>query len=116
MTCRYFLTKYRSRSSGRAFKKLILSHRCNRMERFFKYKLDHLFFWVITVFFHAYTRTTLIEKAGYGQFFLEIGLRNTILAVVIYFNLRRLWPIFLQQGKYVTYVVLLLTSLAVYIS
>ena len=85
------------------------------MERFFKYKLDHVFFWTVTVLFHAYTRTKLISEAGYTQFFLEIILRNSLLAVPIYINMQLLWPRFLQKGRYITYVLLLIASLAVYV-
>jgi len=85
------------------------------MDRFFNYKLDHLFFWTITVLFHAYTRTDLIEHVGYSQFFLEIILRNTMLALPIYLNLWVLWPELLRRGKYLLYGTLLLVSLAVYV-
>jgi len=85
------------------------------MDRFFKYKLDHLFFWTVTILFHAYTRIHLIEQAGYAQFTLEIFLRNAMLALPIYLNLRWLWPSFLNQGKYFLYGILLLASLAVYV-
>lgn len=54
------------------------------MNQFFKNKLDHLLFWVLTVFFHAYTRVTLISKAGVDQFLLEVVLRNILLAGAIY--------------------------------
>ena len=85
------------------------------MERFFKYKLDHFFFWATTVFFHAYTHTDIIAKAGYVQFFLEIIWRNVALAALIYVNLRLLWPRFLQQGKYVQYGLLLIVALVAFV-
>jgi len=67
------------------------------MDRFWKYKLDHGLFWIGTVFFHAYTRLGLIQKAGVGQFLAEIVVRNTLLAAVIYLNLFILIPRFTQQ-------------------
>ncbi len=84
------------------------------MDRFWKYKLDHWFFWTATVFFHAYTRVGLISKAGMGQFLLEIAVRNALLAFVIYLNLLVLIPRFVQNKKYVTYVLLLSLGFAFY--
>ena len=84
------------------------------MDRFWKYKLDHLLFWIGTVFFHAYTRLGLIQKAGTGQFLLEIVVRNVLLATVIYVNLFVLIPRFTQHKKYASYAFLLLFSLLVY--
>src|ERR1041385_7333952 len=72
-TGRFFLTNSRLRNSTAPRKQLIL---VGDMEKFFRYKLDHIFFWAVTVFFHAYTHTDLIARAGYTQFFLEIVLRK----------------------------------------
>ena len=69
------------------------------MDRFWKYRLDHGLFWTGTVFFHAFTRLGLIQKAGEGQFLLEIVVRNTLLAGVIYVNLLVLIPRLAQQKK-----------------
>jgi two-component system LytT family sensor kinase len=85
------------------------------MERFWKYKLDHLIFWTATVCFHMYTRLPLIAKAGAGQFFLEVIARNALLALVIYINLLYLIPRFAQQKKWLVYVVLLALDLALYV-
>ncbi|HLZ15422.1 MAG TPA: hypothetical protein VKQ08_00180, partial [Cyclobacteriaceae bacterium] len=85
------------------------------MNRFLKYRLDHVFFWSVTVLFHAYTRTDLIERAGYGQFLLEIILRNGLLALPIYANLRFLWPTFLKKGNYFMYFSWLTASLTFYV-
>lgn len=57
------------------------------MSRFFAYKFDHILFWILTVSFHAYTRLPWINKAGLGQFFLEIIIRNGLLACSIYLAL-----------------------------
>lgn len=84
------------------------------MARFWKYKLDHWLFWGTTIFFHAYTRLWLIPGAGSGQFLLEIFVRNMLLAAVIYLNLLILIPRFPQQKKYLSYALMLLTSLVVY--
>lgn len=57
------------------------------MNRFFRYHLDHVLFWTLTIGFHAYTRMHLIDKVSVLQFGLEIIVRNALLAGVIYFNL-----------------------------
>lgn len=62
------------------------------MNRFFQYRLDHVLFWALTIFFHAYTRVSLVEKAGVFQFALELVVRNVMLAVLIYGNLLLIIP------------------------
>lgn len=86
------------------------------MERFWKYKLDHVIFWSATIVFHMFTRLHLISKAGFGDFLLEIVLRNGLLAIAIYVNLRFLIPRFAQQKKWLLYVVLLLADFAFYVA
>lgn len=71
------------------------------MSRFFRYHIDHILFWALTIGFHAYTRTYLIQKANAFQFALEIIVRNTLLAGVIYFNL---WVVIPRTGKGNTFV------------
>lgn len=93
------MTKCALGGSTWPLKQLILN-----MERLFKYKLDHLIFWIITIFFHIYTRTLLIIKADFAQFLLEIVVRNILLAFVIYVTLGILWPMFLPQKKYLAFV------------
>lgn len=44
-------------------------------------------FWTLTVGFHAYTHAGLIDQAGFGQFLLELLVRDGLLAIVIYTNL-----------------------------
>lgn len=85
------------------------------MERFWKYKLDHLLFWVITVGFHVYTRMYVIELAGWGQFLFEVIIRNGLLAAVIYANTEYLIPTYAQQQKIVAYLLGLLLCFAFYI-
>ncbi len=84
------------------------------MDRFFRYKLDHILFWALTIFFHAYTRTTLINNAGVGQFVMEIVLRNSLLALAIYISLLVVIPQ-LTRGKILSAVFILLASLVFYV-
>lgn len=84
------------------------------MERFWKYRLDHVIFWVATVTFHMFTRFHLIASVGVGQFLLEVVVRNLLLAFVIYLNIFVLIPRFAQQRKWIIYAALLLLDLAFY--
>lgn len=86
------------------------------MDRFWKYKIDHLIFWMATVGFHMSTKAGLIRQAGVGHFFLESVIRNGLLALLIYFNLFVLVPRFAQKGKIPEYVALLALSLASYVA
>jgi sensor histidine kinase YesM len=85
------------------------------MDRFWKYKIDHIIFWLATVGFHMFTRLHLIGKAGFGQFLLEIVVRNGLLAAMIYFNLLVLIPKFAQRKKVGSYVILLIATLGLYV-
>lgn len=85
------------------------------MERFWKYKLDHVVFSTATVLFHMFTRFALIPKAGLGQFALEIIVRNGLLAIVIYVNLLLLIPAFAQKRKWAVYVGLVIVDIALYV-
>jgi two-component system LytT family sensor kinase len=85
------------------------------VEKFWRYKLDHILFWLITIGFHFYTKFWLIEMAGIGQFALEIMLRNVLLAIIIYTNLRFLIPYFAQKRQPILYVMGLLACFGFYV-
>ncbi len=84
------------------------------MVKFWRYKVDHIIFWVATVAFHMYTRLGLISTAGIDQFMLEIIVRNGLLACTVYLNLLVLIPIFSRQKNVLLYVLLLCLSLVGY--
>lgn len=85
------------------------------MNWFLRYKLDHVLFWVLTVFFHGYTRVWLIDQHGAGQFIVELVVRNGLLAIVIYVNLLIIIPR-LNSGKNMfSTSLLLLASLVFYV-
>ena len=86
------------------------------MDRFWKYKVDHLIFWAATIGFHMFTKSGLIQSAGIEHFVLESLVRNGLLALLIYLNVIVLMPRFAQQGRFVEYVCLLAVSLAGYVS
>jgi len=81
---------------------------------FWKYKLDHILFWTITIIFHVYNRSYLISKAGWDQFILEILIRNGLLAIIIYINILILMPRFFQTKKYGSFLSLILLLLIFY--
>src|SRR5688500_7026088 len=85
------------------------------MERFWKYKLDHVIFWAATVFFHMFTRIQLIPKVGFGQYLLEIIVRNGLLATLIYTNLFVLIPTFAHKRKWAHYITFLILGFVGYI-
>jgi two-component system, LytTR family, sensor kinase len=84
------------------------------MNRFWRYKVDHIIFWTVTVAFHMFTRTELIREQGADQFVLEVVVRNGLLAILIYFNWLVLVPKFAQQKQIVAYIVSLLFAIILY--
>jgi sensor histidine kinase YesM len=86
------------------------------MERLFRYKLDHILFWTLTVGFHAYTHVGLIDQAGFGQFVLELLVRDGLLAVVIYINLLVIIPKLNHQKNYGISILLIVISLIFYVA
>lgn len=84
------------------------------MPRFFSYRLDHIIFWTLTVFFHGYTRLPWINKAGVGQFVLELIVRNGLLACAIYLTILYAIPRF-TRGKQTTGILGIIAALTIYV-
>ena len=84
------------------------------MGTFWKYKIDHVIFWIATVGFHMFTRIGLISDAGFDQFILEIVVRNGLLVSLVYLNLNVLIPLLSKQKKVFLYILLLCLSLLGY--
>lgn len=85
------------------------------METFFKYRFDHVLFWIATISFHAYNRSYIIYKLSPGDFLGELLVRNLLLAGVIYGNLWILIPRFFNTKRYGLYVAALSGTVAVYV-
>lgn len=85
------------------------------MNRFFRYQVDHILFWILTVFFHAYTRTYLIEKANVWQFILELIVRNSLLAALLYFTLWVVMPRIHQAKNLWVWGLVFVLSVMVYV-
>jgi len=56
-----------------------------------------------TISFHAYNRSYIINKLSFGDFLVELLVRNTLLAGVIYGNLWVLVPRFFDKKRYELY-------------
>jgi hypothetical protein len=85
------------------------------MNSFWKYKFDHVIFWIATVGFHVFTKINLIREAGFDQLVLEVIVRDGLLAMLIYFNLLVLIPRYAQQKRVTGYIVLLAATLGLYV-
>lgn len=83
------------------------------MNRFFRYRVDHVLFWLLTIGFHVYTQWYRIDQAGVISFLHEILVRNGLLAVVIYFNLLFVFAQ-INKGRLFTGILLSIASLAFY--
>ena len=84
------------------------------MRFFWKYKLDHIIFWIITIVFYAYVTTDLLDKAGAYQYWLNIFIRNGLLMLVCYINIYYLFPNFFKKDKYVLYSLLVFGCLLLF--
>jgi two-component system, LytTR family, sensor kinase len=85
------------------------------VNRFLKYKIDHILFWALTIFFHGYTRIALLQKTGLWQFLLELIVRNVLLAGVIYLALWRIIPQFTSGKRIIQSLLLLIGTLVSYV-
>lgn len=85
------------------------------MEKLFRYKLDHVLFWLLTIGFHAYTHSNIIDQAGLGQFILELVVRDGLLALVIYTNLLVVMPKLSKQKHSKIFILLIPVTLVCYV-
>lgn len=85
------------------------------MNRFFQYRLDHVLFWALTIFFHGYTRLNVLYTAGAGQFFLELAIRSVLLAGVIYATQWVVIPRLTEGKRIAMALIVLVASIGAYI-
>lgn len=83
--------------------------------RFWKYHIDHILFWLVTVGFHMYTSFALVSTAGWGHWLLEVIIRNALLALIIYGHLQYLLPVYLTGKRFLSYAAGLLVSFGFYV-
>ena len=81
------------------------------MKFFWRYKLDHILFWTITVLFYAYVRYDLVSRAGFAHYLLDIVIRNGLIAVACYVNIYYLLPNYLKKKLYLRYLTTVLLCL-----
>ena len=85
------------------------------METFFRYRLDHVLFWLATISFHAYNKSYIINKISIGDFVGELFVRNILFASVIYGSLWVLIPHFCDTKRYGLYFLSLLATVLLYV-
>lgn len=73
------------------------------MHQVWKYKLDHVAFWLITILFYAFIKRHLAASHGWGVYLQDVLLRNLLLMGASYFNLYFLFEQFFRKGKYWIY-------------
>lgn len=79
-------------------------------------KLLHLLFWVIITLIFLFDRRFLIQKAGLGHFAECTIVRLALIISLSYFNIFYLIPKYISSKKYLTYSVLLLASVGIYVT
>lgn len=84
------------------------------MKLFWKYKLDHVLFWLVTILFHCFLKSIIWTKAGPIHFILEIIIRNGLLIAVCYLNILFLFPAYFKKGSYTFYFIGIVFSLLAY--
>lgn len=84
------------------------------MKLLWKYKMDHVLFWLVTILFHCFLKSFLWTKANPAHFFLEIFLRNALLAAICYINIGYLFPRWFKKGSYGLYIMSALLCLVFY--
>jgi two-component system LytT family sensor kinase len=85
------------------------------MNKFWRYRLDHISFWLLTVGFQAYTHRGLIGRAGWETWAAELLIRNGLLAIVIYGTLGWVVPRFFDRNKYTTGVLMVMLLMGTYV-
>lgn len=83
------------------------------MESIFRYKLDHVLFWLLTVGFYAYTRFPP-SNGELSGFVFDVVLRNALLAAVIYINLFMVLPAVVRRKQYMMPLLLAVLSVVGY--
>jgi len=79
-----------------------------------KYKLDHIAFWLVTVLFYALIRKDLIDSAGPFYFLADVVERNLLIASICYLNIYYLFERCFKKGRYLLYAAGLLALLLTY--
>lgn len=84
------------------------------MSLFWKYKIDHILFWMATVLFYGFVNASLIHSAGFFNYLSDVIIRNFLLALICYLNIYYFFPKFFRPSKYALYVLSIAGSLVFY--
>jgi len=84
-----------------------------KMRFFWRYKLDHLVFWSITIAFYASVTKDLLH-AGIYLYSGNVIVRNGLLALICYINIYYSIPQILKKGKYFLYALSVIACLLFY--
>jgi two-component system LytT family sensor kinase len=79
-----------------------------------KYKLDHLAFWLVTIVFYAFNRAHIIQQAGTGYYLIDVLVHNLLLAAVCYLNIYYLFERYFKKDRYLLYFVSIVVLLLMY--
>jgi two-component system LytT family sensor kinase len=79
-----------------------------------KYKLDHVAFWLITAVFYAFTRWHVVESSGWVVYLADVISRNALIALACYANIYFLFERFFKKGRYLVYALSVALLLLVY--
>jgi two-component system, LytTR family, sensor kinase len=79
-----------------------------------KYKIDHLAFWFVTVVFYAFNRAHIIDTAGMGNYVLDVTVHNLLLAAICYTNIYFLFNRFFKKDRYLLYISTVAILLLIY--
>jgi sensor histidine kinase YesM len=79
-----------------------------------RYKLDHIAFWLVTILFYALIRKDLIDSAGPSFFLADVIVRNLLIASICYLNIYYLFERYFKKGRYFLYSCSLLGLLLIY--
>ncbi|HTF28463.1 MAG TPA: histidine kinase [Flavitalea sp.] len=84
------------------------------MRYIWKYKLDHVAFWLITVLFYSFIRRDLIDSAGWFFYLADVAVHNILLVAVCYTNIYFLFERYFRKDRYLIYGLSLLILLLLY--
>ncbi|MBD0367518.1 MAG: histidine kinase, partial [Flavisolibacter sp.] len=85
------------------------------MEKVWKYKLDHILFWVALSLYFLVNQKHLIGIGGLQYYLKESFFKVLLLAFLTYSNLSFLFPYLLQRKKYVLYLLSIAGVISVYV-
>ena len=84
------------------------------MQLLWKYKIDHLLFWLATIVFFAFTTLDILQRTSSFHYGLNIVIRNGLLILACYANISWLFPQYFKKGRVALYALLVIICLLLY--